>query len=88
MYNVYVMIKFLQKWFSPKLFMIEHPSWSHEDKDDMRLFTESHHYSIVKKGLQKRLNSLTERLVNGEDTRSRIDEVSDILLEYKNYETA
>lgn len=66
-------------------FTIEHPEWTHEEDDDMRLFADSGHYNILVKCLHKRLNKLTEKLVNGVETRDRIDEISDLLLELKHY---
>lgn len=66
-------------------FTIEHPEWTHEEDDDMRLFVQSVHYNILVKCLHKRLNKRTEELVNGSDTRDRIDEISDLLLELQNY---
>jgi len=69
-------------------FLIENPEWTHEEDDDMRLLVDSGHYTILKKALHKRMTLRTEELVNGTDTRDRIDEIKDLLLELKNYENS
>lgn len=72
---------------SPKtVFVIESNEWKSEDDSDMRDLVGLPQFSLITRLLQKRLNKLTEDLVNGADTRARIDEIKDLLLELKNYE--
>lgn len=78
-------MQFWQK--SPKtVYVIQHEEWTKEDDSDMRDFVGLPQFSLVTRLLQKRLNKLTEDLVNGKETRDRIDEIKDLLLELKNYE--
>lgn len=77
-------MQFLRK--SPKtVFVIQHEEWKKEDDSDMRDLVGLPQFSLMTKLLQKRLNKLTEDLVNGADTRGRIDEIKDLILELTNY---
>lgn len=79
-------MQFWQK--SPKtVFVIQHEEWKKEDDSDMRDLVGLPQFSLMTRLLQKRLNKLTEDLVNGADMRGRIDEITDLLRELKNYES-
>lgn len=76
---------FSQRFPKPKVFNIVREEWTHEDDDDMKMFTQTSHYTVLCKMLNKRIDQRTTDLVNGKETKDRIDEISDLLLELQNY---
>lgn len=77
------MINF-SKYFG-KNFTIQHEEWTLDDTDDLRMLKEFPKFPALVKLINNRLNSRKEDLVNGKDSRDRIDELADLLLEL-NYE--
>ena len=67
------------------VFMIQTEEWTHEDIDDIRTIVALPHFKSLLKLLHKRMNKRTEDLVNGKETRDRIDEIRDLILELDNY---
>lgn len=76
---------FSPKSVSKKVFNIVREEWTREDDDDMRMFTQTSYYTVLCKMLNKRIDQRTTDLVNGKETKDRIDEISDLLLELQNY---
>jgi len=76
---------FSPKSVSKKVFNIVREEWTREDDDDMRTFTQTSYYTVLCKMLNKRIDQRTTDLVNGKETKDRIDEISDLLLELQNY---
>lgn len=66
-------------------FIIEAASWTPEDDDDMRHLSDLQAFKTLKKLIHKRINNRTEDLVNGKETRDRIDELKDLLRELESY---
>jgi len=66
-------------------FTIQHTEWTPEDTDDLRLLLSHPGAGALTKLLHKRINARTEDLVNGKETRDRIDEVKDLILELETY---
>lgn len=76
---------FSPKSVNKKVFNIVREEWTREDDDDMRMFTQTSYYTVLCKMLNKRIDQRTTDLVNGKETKDRIDEISDLLLELQNY---
>lgn len=76
---------FLPKFLKQRVFNIVREEWTREDDDDMKMFTQTSYYTVLCKMLNKRIDQRTTDLVNGKETRDRIDEISDLLLELQNY---
>lgn len=77
---------FLQKSVNPaKVFHIVREEWTHDDDDDMKTFAQTSYYQTICKLLNKRMDQRTTELVNGKETKDRIDEIADLLLELQNY---
>ena len=68
-----------------KQFTIHREEWTGEDTDDLKMLLSFPKITALVKLIEHRISSRTEDLVNGKDTRDRIDELSDLLLELKNY---
>lgn len=68
-----------------KQFTIQHEEWTDEDTDDLKMLLSFPKVASLKKLIHKRITTRTEELVNGKETRDRIDELSDFLLELQNY---
>lgn len=66
-------------------FTIQHTEWTPEDTDALQLLLSHPGAGALIKLLHKRINDRTEDLVNGKETRDRIDEVKDIIIELETY---
>lgn len=66
-------------------FTISHEDWTNEDDDDLKMLMQFPKFSALVKRINNRINKRTEELVNGSDTRDRIDELADLLQELKNH---
>lgn len=75
--------------FLPKSKFVFHKpdEWTADDDSDMRELVQIRYFQAFKKSLHKRLENRIEQLIGGEDTRSRIDEIRDILTELDNYDS-
>lgn len=67
-------------------FTIQTEEWTDEDTDDLKMLIAFPKFPALVKKINGRINARTEDLVNGEETRDRIDELKDLLLELQNYE--
>lgn len=67
-------------------FVIQDEEWTTEDTENLRDLINTPRFNLVVRKLHKRIKDRTEDLVNGKETRDRIDEIKDIILEFKNYE--
>lgn len=67
-------------------YTIQTEEWTPEDTDDLKMLLAFPKFPALIKKLHGRINSRTEDLVNGKDTRDRIDELKDLLLELQNYD--
>lgn len=66
-------------------FTIQLEEWTHEDTDDLQMLLSHPKAGSLMKLLYKRINARTEDLVNGKETRDRIDELKDLILELQGY---
>ncbi len=66
-------------------FTIQTEEWTKDDTDDLKMLVSLPQFSILTKLIHKRMNTRTEELVNGKETRDRIDELKDLLFELDNY---
>lgn len=66
-------------------FTIRHEEWTAEDTDDLKTLIAFPKFGTLVKLLNNRVSARTEDLVNGKDTRDRIDEIKDLLLELQGY---
>lgn len=76
---------FWQKSPDIKTFTILREEWTPEDEDDLKTLIAFPKFHALVKLVHQRIEKRTEELVNGKETRDRIDELSDFLLELKNY---
>lgn len=66
-------------------FIIQHEDWTEQDTDDLKTLLSFPKFKSLVKLVHKRMNTRTEELVNGKETKDRIDELKDLLLELQNY---
>lgn len=76
------MIKF---FFVQRRFTIHNDEWTREDDDDLRTLMEFPKFNALIKRINNRITKRTEELVNGSNTRDRIDELADLLQDLANY---
>lgn len=69
-------------------FTILGDEWTTEDTDDLKTLIAFPKFSALTKLVHNRIASRTEDLVNGKETRDRIDELKDLVLELKSYENS
>lgn len=67
-------------------YSITYEEWTPEDTDDLKMLLAFPKFSALRKLINNRIHARTEDLVNGKDTRDRIDELKDLILELQNYE--
>lgn len=79
------MIRFFSR-LAPQLFTIQTEPWTAEDTDDLKTILSLPKAHVLIKLIHKRMHARTEDLVNGQDTRPRIDELRDLILELHNYD--
>jgi hypothetical protein len=66
-------------------FVIQTEEWTNEDYDDLQMLLEHPKADVLRKLLQRRIAARTEDLLNGKETRDRIDEIKDLILELNNH---
>jgi len=71
-----------------KPFTIQQEEWTAEDTDDLQLLLSHPKAGSLVKLLHRRIHARTEDLVNGKETRDRIDELADLLLELDGYDNS
>lgn len=69
-----------------RLFTIERDEWTDEDTDDLKMLLSHPKFPALIKLVNCRIVKRTEELVNGTETRDRIDELADFLREIQSYE--
>jgi hypothetical protein len=69
-------------------YSITHEEWTPEDTDDLKMLLAFPKFQALRKLIGNRIHARTEDLVNGKDTRDRIDELKDLILELQNYENS
>ncbi len=72
-------------WFSHTLFTIQHEDWTPDDTDDLRMLMSHPKFPVLDKLINNRIADRNGELVNGKETRDRIDELKDLLLELQNH---
>jgi hypothetical protein len=76
---------FLPKFLRP--YTIRNVEWSSEDSPDMKSLIQNPYFKTMWKLLDRRIDQRKEELVNGQDTRSRIDEIKDLIYELQSYDS-
>lgn len=69
----------------PDPFVIERREWTAEDDADMREIMSFPQGRKLIHLLHGRIASLTERLIDGEETKPQIKEIRDLILQLQNY---
>lgn len=64
---------------------VQKEEWTIEDTADMRELVTYPKFKAMWKTLHRRLNQRTDELIDGEETRPQIQELSDLLLELAHY---
>lgn len=67
------------------VFTIQREEWTDEDTDDLKTLISFPKFEALIKLVNNRIYARTEDLVNGKETRDRIDELKDLLLELNQY---
>lgn len=76
----------LKELFGTKyLFLIQKEDWTNDDNDDLKLLLSHPKFPVLIKLIHRRMAERTDDLVNGKETRDRIDELKDLLLELRGY---
>ena len=80
------MIKLRNIFGTTSSFTIRGEEWTPEDSDDLKMLIAFPKFPALLKKIHQRINERTEDLVNGKETRDRIDELKDLILELQNHE--
>lgn len=77
------MIKLRNIFGTTTSFTIQGEEWTAEDADDLKMVLDHPKIGALFKRLHNRITARTEDLLNGKETRDRIDELKDLILELK-----
>jgi hypothetical protein len=68
-----------------KEIIIQAEEWTDEDTEDLKTLLSFPRFDSLRKLLRARMMKRTGELVSGDETRDRIDEIADLLLELDSY---
>lgn len=81
----------LRQYFGT-MFTIRQDDWTSEDTDDLKMLLSHPKFSALTKLIHRRITARNEDLINGsiyhKESRARIDELKDLILELQNYENS
>lgn len=66
-------------------FTIQRDEWTPEDADDLSMVLSHPKIGSLTKLLHRRMMARTEDMLNGKDSKDRIDELKDLILELEGY---